>query len=615
MRDLHKSVILRMQFAALLAFVVAALVSAQTLSPGEVRLSSRPYQPRQTLRAATNLVQLEVVVRDSHGRAVPGLTKDNFAVYDSGKPRDPTSFSVEITNSPNAATAESVHTLTPANVPPVPETSQPTASTQNIVAGRWICVLFDDINTNDGDLGHAKIASTRFVKEAAAAGDRIAVFTSSAGGTLGFTTDTSAVLAKIASVQSHLRVSARSSAQCPRISPYEAYQIVNKDPITMQAKVNEGCHCADSEPCPAAAEGDPHDLLNPASQDLNQDAEVGGGVLREVVIKVQAQAQQTWNQARMASQASMDAIGTGLDYLTKAPGKRILLIATSGFLSGTLEEQQDAITNEALRAGVVINSIDAKGLYAEAPGPPIDQLVQSGDSILNLVNQTRSLGDQLNNLDAAGARFAESTGGLLFRDNNDLDLGFRELGIAPAYAYVLGFPPSEDGKYHKVKVELKNGSHNFIQVRPGYFAPTTKSSAPLTSEDKLDAEILASDDRTDLPATFTEETTATGSGNRQLTIQSHVDIQKLPFELQKDRHVEKLTFVAALFNAQGQFITGKEADMDLALMPASFDRFSKTGISGAMSLEALIGTYRLRTVVQEAVHGDIAASSKEIQIQ
>jgi hypothetical protein len=50
-------------------------------------------------------------------------------------------------------------------------------------------------------------------------------------------------------------------------------------------------------------------------------------------------------------------------------------------------------------------------------------------------------------------------------------------------------------------------------------------------------------------------------------------------------------------------------------MPASFDRFSKTGISGAMSLEALIGTYRLRTVVQEAVHGDIAASSKEIQIQ
>jgi hypothetical protein len=79
--------------AFLLAFVLAAFTSrSQTLSPGEVRLSSHPYQPSQSLRSNTNLVQLEVVVRDTRGRPVPALTKDNFVVLDSGKPATVTSI-------------------------------------------------------------------------------------------------------------------------------------------------------------------------------------------------------------------------------------------------------------------------------------------------------------------------------------------------------------------------------------------------------------------------------------------------------------------------------------------------------------------------------------------
>ncbi|MGC1482612.1 MAG: hypothetical protein WA789_02360 [Candidatus Acidiferrum sp.] len=65
-----------------LAFLIFGLIAvAQELSPGEVRLSSRPYEPRPILRSVSQLVQLEVVVRDTHGRAVPGLTKDDFAPF------------------------------------------------------------------------------------------------------------------------------------------------------------------------------------------------------------------------------------------------------------------------------------------------------------------------------------------------------------------------------------------------------------------------------------------------------------------------------------------------------------------------------------------------------
>lgn len=123
------------------------------------------------------------------------------------------------------------------------------------------------------------------------------------------------------------------------------------------------------------------------------------------------------------------------------------------------------------------------------------------------------------------------------------------------------------------------------------------------------------DEKTDLSSVITVTLGATPSGRKQLTIQTRVDIRKLPFDEQKDRRVQKLTFVCAVFDAQGNFVTGKEADMELALKPQSFDRFSKTGINGVMQLELPSGAYRLRTVVQESLHGALSATTKNLQIQ
>ena len=213
------------------------------------------------------------------------------------------------------------------------------------------------------------------------------------------------------------------------------------------------------------------------------------------------------------------------------------------------------------------------------------------------------------------ARFAESTGGLLFRNNNDLDFGFYQLGVMPSVTYLLGFPPDEDGDYHKIKVELKNAGRRIVLVRPGYFAPAKGSAdQPIPAADSIDSEMRGSAEKTDLPAVTTEKFGTAASGSPQLTLQTHVDIQKLTFQPQQDRQVQKLTFVAALYDPQGNFVTGKQAEMTLALKPESFDRLSKSGINGVMQLEAPPGAYRLRMVVQEAVHGAMTATSKDLRI-
>ncbi len=598
------------RIAALLLvfFAYALLAPAQALSPGEVRLSSHPYQPRPILHLESRLVQLEVVVRDSHGRGVSGLAKDDFAVYDSGKARDLSAFSVDtfntaVNNPPKSASPAPNTTAQP--TPPAPKSPG-----QNSVKGRWIGLLFDDISTAPGDLAHGKVAASRFIKEAVGSGDRIAVFTTSSGRASEFTNDSAAILAAMTTVQSHPHISPGGLAQCPRMTAYEAYQIVNNDPSAMKAKVSEACSCGGSASCPRTVEGIPdNDLMNPTSS-------VANGVLSSLIDAIHAQAQQTWDQAHMASQATLDAIKNSIDLLARMPGKRMLLLASSGFLSGMLDVEQDSIINEALHAGVVMNSLDAKGLYAEAPGTPLNESVESIElPVSTMVFQMRSLGDRLDDLDSAMARFAESTGGLLFRNNNDLDLGFRQLGLLPACTYLLGFTPAEDGKYHKLKVELKNKSHDFVQVRPGYFAPTKTTIDQPGPIEKMDSLMSGTDEKTELPATISEKLGTTNAGGPQLTIQAHVDIQKLSFDQQKDRHVQKLTFIAALFDQQGNFVTGKQADMELALKSESLDRFSKTGINGVMQLEVSPGTYRLRMIVQESLHGALSATTKNIQVQ
>jgi len=599
--------------AVLISAFLALLAAAQTLSPGEVRLSSRPYQFQPAIRFESRLVQLEVVVRDSHGRAVSGLTKDNFAVFDAGNKRDLTAFSVETFNATVDTPLNSASPTSDATAQrPAPTPKSPS---QNSVSGRWIGLLFDDINTATGDLAHAKIAAARFIKEAVRSGDRIAIFTTSAGLAVEFTNDPAAILAAMTKVQSHPRASAGGLTLCPRMTAYEAYQVVKGDPSAMKAKVVEACSCGGSVCSPDYLETVPDSNF----MNLTPTSGTGGAVPTEILNAVLNQAEQTWDQARFASQATLDAIKSSLDHLARKPGKRMLLLASSGFLSNLLEQEQDAIINEAVRASVVINSLDAKGLYAEAPGPPLNETIESAAIPLSTtVFQMRTLGDRLEELDSSMARFAESTGGQLFRNNNDLDLGFHQLGLLPDCTYLLGFDPADDGKYHKIKVELKNVSHDFLQVRPGYFSPGKASAeqpSAANKADDIDTEIRGSTEKSDLPATITVKFGTASSGNPQLTIQTHIDIQKLLFDQQNDRHVQKLTFVSALFDPRGKFVTGKQADMELALKPESFDRLSKTGINGVMQLEAPVGPYHLRVVVQEAFHGSMSAITKELEIR
>jgi hypothetical protein len=65
-----------------------------------------------------------------------------------------------------------------------------------------------------------------------------------------------------------------------------------------------------------------------------------------------------------------------------------------------------------------------------------------------------------------------------------------------------------------------------------------------------------------------------------------MDVKHLQFDRQKGRQDQKLSFVMALFDKRGNFVTGKEGEMNFAIKLVTFDHFAQTGLSAEIFLQA-----------------------------
>ncbi|MFZ0703045.1 MAG: VWA domain-containing protein [Candidatus Acidiferrales bacterium] len=591
--------------AGLLALISFAISFAQTLSPGEVRISSGPYAPpAAALRVQTNEVQVGVVVRDGKGKVVSGLKQEDFAIYDDGKEQAISSFSVETRELRVPAEKAAAG---------APEAAQPNLPAEAPRRARYVALYFDDLNTQFGDMRHVQLAAENFIRTGVSPGDQIALFTASGLVSIDFSANGSGIIDAIEKLR--FRGRPIESSGCPRITPYDVYEIANEPepPIgsgllgspTYVTIVLEAvkCNCYD---------------------ETNLDPDC---VAQQEQI-VQAESKQMWDSIRQMSQDTLNTVQADVNYLAKKPGERVLVLSSSGFLTGTMETDVDNLVTSALRAGVVINALDAKGLYTgmATMDPQHGWTDDLADNVA--VHDLENFGPAMSSAMGAMVDFAVGTGGRYFHNRNDLAAGYYSLAAAPETEYLLGFAPEKEnlnGKFHKLKVEVKAAGKFDVQARPGYFATKESSeeaakepagkAAPPTAEEKIDAEVHGSEERSDFPLSVSAEPRTASDGSREVRVQTHVDIQKLPFDVQQDRHVDMLTFVTVLLDAQGKIVTGKEAQMQLALNPESFERFSKSGISGGMSLEAPAGEYRLRVVVEEALHGEMSATTKNVQIQ
>ena len=386
--------------------------------------------PRTTLRVNVRLVPVSVVLRDGTGHAIGNMGRDNFRLFDEGRPQVITQFSVEA----SALSLPPQQVAEPARVQEQ-RAVQPEANRSPLAAGeRATAYLFDDVHLNFQELAGARDAAARHLGTLKA-GERAAVFTTSGAVVVDFTDDGEKLLASLRQLKPHAIL---PESDCPPISYYMADLMLNKsDAEATGVAVAEAADCATRGNFPG-----------PHAQHL-----------------AAAKALEVLNAGNVESKNALVILGSVIRRTASMPGQRSIVLVSPGFLALTADMQQDMmeIVDGAARSGIVINTLDAGGLYAGgAAGSVGDPVFDSAEA------EARS--DVM-------AEFASGTGGVFFHNNNNLDEGFRRTGGVPEFLYVLGFSPQKlDGRFHKLKVTLNAAGKFEVQARRGYYAAKPSSA-------------------------------------------------------------------------------------------------------------------------------------------
>src|SRR5437016_258810 len=534
-----------------------------------------------TFKVRVNLVLVRAVVRDAQGKVVPNLKKEDFQLYDNRKLQNISSFSIE---TPEKRTASAMASTTAADSSSSADVADGKAV---VLPQRFASMVFDDVHLSMADAVFVRDSATRFFG-ALAASDRVSLSTTSGQLTQEFTDDHEKLSKALLGVLPHA-LTGQGFHDCPEVSYYQADLIVNKSDVqALAVATDEALQCA-----------------------FNGDTTMMAAAQR----LAQAAAYRTVAQGDSETQYAYRHLDEVVRRLANMPGQRVLVLVSPGFITSTLQFEASETVDRATRSNIVINTIDARGLYAPDVGgdiadPPHDSFRTAGFKLSYRVAAQLAQEDVL-------AQLADGTGGKFFHNRNDVDEAMREAGAAPAYSYLLGFSPQNmkiDGRFHTLKVALTNKEKFDIQARHGYFAPKTLTDAAEATKLEMQEALFSQEEIHDLPVELQTQFFKKDEAQARLAVLTHFDVKTIHFQKLLGRNNDQLTILMGIFDQNGNFVTGLSKIVEMKLLDTTYTRLSRSGFTVKTSFDVKPGTYLVRMVVRDAVGAQMAARNGAVVI-
>ena len=536
-------------------------------------------------RVNVKLVLARVVVRDSSGHAVGNLHKEDFLIFDNGKPQVISDFDVEHIG-PQASTSATTASLS------APNTAGPAVNSATLPV-RYIAYLFDDLHFNFADLALVrKAAARRF--DALAPTERAAIFSTSGQTNLDFTDDRAKLRQTLDLLQPRPTVNMEGPMECPLVTFYQADLIVNKNDLNaLQTGINDYIHCA-----------------NPPPQMISN---VGG--------IVQGKAYQVLNIGEHDSRLAIGVLHDVVRRIAAMPGQRNLVLISPGFLTPEMDYEDNEVIDRAVRTQVVISSLDARGLYVDIPFGDASNPGRP-DTIIRGQAHTPTPRAMLDSQSAAAqddilSVLAYSTGGAFFHNNNDMEEGFRRVADNPEFYYILGFTPQNlkmDGRFHTLKVSLKSREKYDLQARRGYYAPKHDLDAAEEAKREIEDEVLSSEELHDLPVVLHTQFFKASDDSAKLTVLARVDVKRLHYKQADNRNQNDLTVVTAVFDRNGNFLQANEKLLQMRWKSETLQSKLASGVTLRTSFDVKPGRYLVRVVARDTEQQLMSAENGAVEI-
>ncbi len=561
-----------------------------------------------TFSSKVNLVSVPVVVRDAEGRALGNLKQEDFQLFDKGKLQVISRFSIEKTEKTEAAAVDS---QSPAASPQ----SKP-APAKPALPERYIAYLVDDIHLRASDLLQTHKAMNRHLDEALEPNSRAAIFTTSGRMMSDFTDDREKLHKAVNSILPWTNA-LDPQQSCPPVTYYQADYLANQTQYfsgflfndlqiaafaasdRMLAGVLDEAAACSSLPLAAA----PTDL---SLQGLPPDV--------PVIKLVRGAVHQALEYGNSETTFTLGAVKDIVRRLSAMPGSRTIVLVSPGFiLTRDFRSAEYDVLDGAIRAGVTVNTIDMRGLYAMPGFDASEQGAQTrygGTLTQAAISEASQADDVLGEL-------ADGTGGTFFHNDNDLKQGLNLLAARPEIIYVLGFSPQDlkyDGSYHTLKVKVGNLRNVTLQVRRGYWAPNHAVDPAEAARDEIREAVFSRDEIQDIPVDVQTEFFRLTDEKTELTVTGHLDGGSLQFRKAQDRNNDTVTVVAGLFDSSGNYISGIQRVVELHLRDQTLQGFERSGMTIKEVFNVAPGRYIVRIVVRDAEGKTMAARNKGVEI-
>jgi VWFA-related protein len=517
--------------------------------------------PAAVVKVTTRLVQVSVIVQDKHGDHVSDLTRDDFQVFDDGKPQEIRVFSVE--------SSEPLKT----NLPPLPPNTYTNRFQQRPGAPSSVTiVLLDGLNTAFLDQAYARKQVAKFLLQLKPE-DRVALY--ALGRKLivlhDFTTDSAALIRALAKYMGE---------KVPELEK----------------------HSAGSENVDLSALGDVFSSDNVLYRGFTIERKVDMTVSAfEMIAHHLAGLPGRKNLVWVSSSFPISFGYPDLETAATSPSADLLrLDPNARFFAQEAERAARALTD----ANVALYPVDARGLIAPDLGFQSIPRIGAGSRPIRAFGvPPRAYIDTMNVL-------ADRTGGRAFYNTNDLKGAIRSAIEDSRVTYSLGFYPNLvkwDGKFRNLKVEVSR-PHLHVRARKGYFALPDPHLEPSQKAGVIREAALSPLDGTGIPLTVHVDLPGV-PGIHTLHAQVQFDARSIQLTPENGRWDGLVTIDFVQTDDRGEILTGTDHLLKMELLPETYERVLKEGYEFGKEIDVRANAFRLRVVVRDEATGAIGTVS------
>jgi VWFA-related protein len=422
-----------------------------------------PQTQTQPFRSGSELVTVDVVVADQHGDPVRDLAAADFTLAEDGRPQVVQFFqTVESARAPSGETRRAAQSV---------ERSYGYSTNVGAQARpeRSFVIFFDDVHLTQEQGERAKTAIERFLEQETDAGDLVSLVAPARG--LRWHARLPDGRTELIKILASLHGSVPPEADLERMSDYEAYRIHVMQDEQMAERVGRrfsNYHVFG------------RDQVN-LQRDEGPRPEKKGGTAGLIEPLVQFRAAETYARAAARNRTTLGALTSTIEAMASVRGRKAIILMSPGFILDQELVLFRQVEDAARRANIAMYFVDARGLEVQSVfgsaqfGSPLD----SRD--VGAANADAAL-----EAEGAGA-LAESSGGFVVRNSNDLAGGLRRIGRESRVYYLLGYMPADtraDGRFRRITVRVGRPDVQ-VRARKGYFAggvPSKPGDARATAD-------------------------------------------------------------------------------------------------------------------------------------